>query len=88
MKAYSYTLVVREYIDSCENSTLSLVASFSTPRKAYQFIDKHIKKLTPEELRSIDKGRGKDTRTVIYSFFGLTLEIVLYKNPINPDTMA
>lgn len=82
MNTYSYILHV--WVDS----KLELVASFSTPRKAYQFIDKHIKKLTPEELRGIDKGRGKETGSNIYSFVGLTLEIELFKSSHNPDTMA
>lgn len=82
MNTYSYILHV--WIDD----RLELVASFSTPRKAYQFIDKHIKKLRPEELRSIDKGRGKDPNNVIYSYVGLSLEIELFKSSHNPDTTA
>lgn len=71
-----YTLIVRR------ESVLSVVTSFTNPREAYRFIDKHIKPLDSDELDRIDKGYSKPVGSTIYHFIGLTLEIKLVKSEL------
>lgn len=71
-----YTLVT-----TYENE-LSTVSTFTSPREAYKFIHKHIKPLTDEELRSLDKGRGKPVGSVLYKYDGLLLRITLIKGEL------
>ena len=71
-----YTLIVRR------ESELAVVASFTNPREAYRFIDKHIKSLDSDELDRIDRGYSKPTGSTLYHYVGLTLEIKLVKSEL------
>ena len=73
---YIYNLVVKR------DNELAVVSSFTNPREAYRFIDKHIKPLDRDELNKIDRGYNKPAGAILYHYKGLTLEIRLSKDTL------